>query len=434
MTFLTQQFPRLGTDFKTAFSQLKLFCAVLIRELNEGGLQLHAKSLVYTSLLALAPLLAVSFSILKGFGVHNQIEPLLLELLHPLGEKGAEVTANVIGFVENIQVAVLGFVGFAMLFYTAVSLLEQIEACFNHIWRISEPRSWYRRFTDYLSMILMGPVLLFSAIGITASMKSSETIQNLIALQPFGTLYYLIGILLPYLLISLAFSLAYSFMPNTKVKFVPALIGGLFAGITWELTGMLFARFIADSAQYSAIYSGFAMILVSMIWLYISWLILLMGGVVVFHIQFPRYLAYATRRPHLSILCREELSLLLMASIGKQHIHGGPVCTLKGLADRVDLPWEPVAEILQILETNGLIMTLGDDKHSYVLAQDTDSILLRDILDVVRTDGDNPTTTMRQIESGDLIGHFLQELESYPQQFLQQRSLRDIVSRTDTNG
>jgi len=427
MAFSSQRFPTVNAHLQAGFLYVKLLLAVLIRELNEGGLKLHAKSLVYTSLLSLAPFLAVSFSILKGFGVHNQVEPLLLQLLEPLGAKGVEITEKIIGFVENIQVAVLGFIGFAMLFYTAVSLLEQIEACFNHIWRVAKPRSLYRRFSDYLSMILIGPVLLFSAIGITASMSSSDLVQRLVALEPFGTLYYVIGILLPYLLISLAFGFAYAFMPNTSVRFVPALLGGLFAGVAWKITGMLFAKFIADSAQYSAIYSGFAMILVSMIWLYISWLILLMGSVVVFHIQFPRYLSYTKRRPHLSIQCQEELGILLMALIGRQHMQGGPLCTLKGLADRVDLPWEPVVEILQVLAQSGFLMTVPDDEHSYVLAHDTDTILLEDVLTVIRAHGDNLDNPLQHLESNSVTGTFLAELGQYPKRFVEGRSLRDII-------
>ena len=132
MNFFKDRFPIVDTRVLGVLSYLKSLAFALTREMNEGGLKLRAMSLVYTSLLSLAPLLAVSFSILKGFGVHNQVEPLLLEVLAPLGEKGVEITANIIVFVENIQVGVLGFVGFLMLFYTVVSLLSEIEACFNH--------------------------------------------------------------------------------------------------------------------------------------------------------------------------------------------------------------------------------------------------------------------------------------------------------------
>ena len=126
-----------------------------------------------------------------------------------------------------------------MLFYTVISLIDQIESCFNYIWRITKPRSVYRRFSDYLSVILIGPVLLFSALGIAASMGNTAIVQHLIELEPLGTVYYLIGTILPYLLTVAAFTFIYSFIPNTPVKLRPAVIGGLLAGITWKSTGFL---------------------------------------------------------------------------------------------------------------------------------------------------------------------------------------------------
>ncbi|MGR8931112.1 MAG: YhjD/YihY/BrkB family envelope integrity protein [Gammaproteobacteria bacterium] len=415
-------------DIQRFISQLRLFVAVAIRELEEGGLKLRAMSLVYTSLLSLAPLLAVSFSILKGFGVHNQIEPMLLHLLEPLGEKGAEITVNVIAFVENIQVGVLGFIGFLMLFYTVISLLGQIEACFNHIWRVTEPRPLKRRISDYLSVVLIGPVLVFSAVGITASMNNLALVQRLIAIEPLGTAYYLLGLLLPYLLLALAFGFAYSFLPNTKVKPVPALAGGLVAGVIWKISGMLFAKFIADSAQYSAIYSGFAVILVAMIWLYINWLILLLGSVLVFHVQYPHYLKYSTRRLQLSIQSQEQLAVLLLGLIAHEHVTGGQVLTLKDLADRVELPWEPVEAILNSLTSRGYLITLKDNEHSYVLASDSDAILLKDVVASIRNEGYRTEIARDSLRLGGSMQEVLATLEKYPEQTLQECSLRDIIS------
>ncbi|WP_367026390.1 YhjD/YihY/BrkB family envelope integrity protein [Methylococcus sp. ANG] len=418
-------FPAVSSQVADTFKVLKLLALVLLREYREGGIKHRAMSLVYTSLLSLAPLLAVSFSVLKAFGVHNEIQPLLLEMLAPLGDKAKEITDKVIGFVANIQVGVLGFVGFLMLFYTVVSLLEQIEDSFNHIWRVSRTRPLYRRFSDYLSIVLIGPVLLFSAIGIAASMSSMEIVQRLIALEPFGTAYYLAGVALPYVLIVAAFTFAYSFIPNTTVKWRPALTGGLFAGLSWKATGFLFAEFAVNSARYSAIYSGFAVILLSMIWLYLSWLILLLGSVVSFHVQFPRYLGYSSRRPHLSPQSQERLALLLMILIGRSHARGEPACTLPGLADQVNLPWEAVADPLECLKRRGLLLSLNGEQKAYVLARDTDAILLSEVVEAVRTAGDQPVLTLQ--EEPDAVREILAAIDRSPEAVLGNRSLRDVV-------
>lgn len=426
MSFLNRQFFLQEIKLDSILYQLKMLFIALRREYEEDGLNLRAMSLVYISLLSLAPLLAVSFSILKGFGVHNQVESLLLEFLAPLGDKAPELTANIILFVENIQVGVLGFVGFLMLFYTAVSLLAQIEDCFNHIWRVTKPRSLYRRFTDYLSLILIGPVLLFSALGIMASMGNSAFVQRLIMLEPFGTVYYVIGLILPYLLIIALFSFAYTFIPNAKVRLKPALIGGVCAGLVWKITGSLFAQFLANSAQYSAIYSGFAVILLSMIWFYISWLILLLGSVVSFHVQFPSYLHYAKRRPHLSSQCQEKLAIQLMALIAQQHIKGGAAWTLKALSDAANLPWEAISEILVRLKQSDLLLMLEDDA-GYVLAHDTDKILLTDILQAIRSAGDQPDISVPQIADNSAVTRLLNQMQGHTAEFLLNRSLRDMV-------
>ncbi len=426
MSFLNRQFFLQEIKLDSILYQLKMLFIALRREYEEDGLNLRAMSLVYISLLSLAPLLAVSFSILKGFGVHNQVESLLLEFLAPLGDKAPELTANIILFVENIQVGVLGFVGFLMLFYTAVSLLAQIEDCFNHIWRVTKPRSLYRRFTDYLSLILIGPVLLFSALGIMASMGNSAFVQRLIMLEPFGTVYYVIGLILPYLLIIALFSFAYTFIPNAKVRLKPALIGGVCAGLVWKITGSLFAQFLANSAQYSAIYSGFAVILLSMIWFYISWLILLLGSVVSFHVQYPSYLHYAKRRPHLSSQCQEKLAIQLMALIAQQHIKGGAAWTLKALSDAANLPWEAISEILVRLKQSDLLLMLEDDA-GYVLAHDTDKILLTDILQAIRSAGDQPDISVPQIADNSVVTRLLNQMQGHTAEFLLNRSLRDMV-------
>lgn len=405
------------------------FSKALMREYDEGGLKQRAMSLVYISLLSLAPLLAVSFSILKGFGVHNQIEPFLLELLAPLGEKGAEITGNVIAFVENIKVGVLGFIGFLMLFYTAISLLGEVESCFNHIWRVGKSRSLYRRFTDYLTVILVGPVFLFSAIGISASMGNSNVVKALVQMEPFGFAYYVLGLIVPFVLITVAFGFAYVFIPNSKIKLVPALIGGVIAGIAWKAVGALFAQFIADSAQYSAIYSGFAVILLAMIWLYISWLILLMGSVIVFHVQCPRYLRYAKRRPNLSIQCQERLSILLMVLIGRQRLKSGAGCTVQQLADAVNVPWEAVVDILNCLHRAGFLMALENDSI-FVLALDTDSILLSDVVNAIRAFGDCAKISETDIAMQPSLKCLFEALDQHSVELLQSRNLRELLDHS----
>jgi len=173
----------------------------IAERLLSGELTLRAMSLVYTTLLSLVPLLAVSFSVLKGFGVHNQLEPLLDNILAPLGPSGSQITDQIIGFVGSMQVGVLGSVGLAFLLYTVFSLIQKIENSLNYIWHARPTRTIGQRFSNYLTVIMIGPVLMFSAVGLTVSVMNTSVMQSLAAIEPFGTAISWGTRLVPYLLI-----------------------------------------------------------------------------------------------------------------------------------------------------------------------------------------------------------------------------------------
>jgi membrane protein len=272
-------------------------------------------SLVYTTLLSLVPLLAVSFSVLKGFGVHNQLEPMLLNALEPLGEKAVEVTQSIIGFVDNMQVRVLGSLGLAMLLYTVLTLIKKIEQVFNYTWRAEEGRPFAQRFSQYLSVLLIGPVLFFSAVGLSASVRSSAFVDTVLSIEPFGTLIDALSRLVPFLLLAFAFAFIYVFVPNTRVRFRSAMIGALAAAFLWQTVGWMFARFMVSSTQYTAVYSSLAILILFMIWVYIAWLILLIGASIAFYHQHPEYLTIRSRELRLSNRLRERLALLVAGHI-----------------------------------------------------------------------------------------------------------------------
>jgi membrane protein len=256
-------------------------------------------------------------------------------------------------------------------------------------------------------------------------MSSHALVRRLIALEPFGTAYYVAGLMLPYVLVSAAFAFCYVFIPNTRVRLRPALVGGLVAGVAWKLSGSLFTAFVADSAQYSAIYSGFAVVLVFMIWVYLSWVIVLLGGSVAFHCQYPCYLRYAGRRPRLSTMGRERLGVLVMVLIGRSQLAGEPAWTLHRLADAVELPWEAVQKVLDALRQAGLLRVLDHDADAYLLARDTDCILLQDIIRALRSQGETPEFAAGRTDPA--LGRLLAQVAADCAGLAGERSLRDVV-------
>ena len=206
------------TRFKR-FIRSSLKIAVMVgRDFIQNLVKLQAMALAFKTLLSLAPLLAVVFSLLKAFGVHNRMEPALAEALAPLGEKGQEITAHLIGFVNKMSAGALGSVGLVTLFITVLSLMGTIEEAFNHIWRVKSPRKLARRFSDYLSAILVGPVLIFAAVTITATLQNHSIVQALLSLQALGVVILALLRLVPYLTLWGAFTFVYMFIPNTRVQ------------------------------------------------------------------------------------------------------------------------------------------------------------------------------------------------------------------------
>ncbi len=357
---------------------------MLARDLMDGQLSMRAMSLIYTSLLSVVPLLALAFSVLKALGVHNQLEPLLVRLLEPLGPQSIDIAHNVIGFVDNIKVGVLGSVGVGFLLFTVISLVHKVEQSFNYIWRIPLPRGLSQRFGQYLSVLMVGPVLVFSAIGATASFTKSSVVANLILIEPFGFLLWSITQLVPYALIIGAFTFLYSFVPNTKVRLRAAAAGGVFAGVLWQLASLAFAKFVAQATNYNAIYSGFAIFLFLLIWLYVSWLILLVGCSLSFYVQHPEHLGPTKVTPYLSARAAEFLGLSTVALVGKRFLQAEPFTDREELARQLGAPPDHVEYVIEVLIKQGVLAIAGGERLGLLPGRDLGSITVAELWRLIR--------------------------------------------------
>jgi len=405
---------------------------MLLRELLGGQLNLRAMSLVYTTLLSIVPLLAVSFSVLKGFGVHNQIEPLLYNFLEPLGPQGAEITEKIIYFVENVKVGVLGSIGFGMLIYTVVALVQKIEAAFNFVWQIDHLRPLSQRISNYLSVILLGPALIFIAISLSATVLGNDWTQRLITIEPLGTLVFYSSKLVPYVLVSLAFTLIYVFIPNTRVQFRAALVGGVIAGVIWKFTGWGFAAFIASSSKYAAIYSSFAIMILLLIWMYLSWLILLAGSQIAFFVQFPKYMTMNRVRFILSSRLREQLALQLMYLVAYNHHHDRPPWNLDQFAEYLNIPGEPVHRMVRVLVDAGYLIEISDDDPPiYLPLHDIDTTRLVDLLNDIRVSGESRFLSLQQLTPVQPVEQLMSGLQVSSETALGERTLKSLVLEVD---
>ncbi|MEJ2360030.1 MAG: YihY/virulence factor BrkB family protein [Gammaproteobacteria bacterium] len=396
----------------------------------DGQLSLRAMSLVYTTLLSLVPLLAVSVSVLKGFGAHTQIELYLRNFLTPLGERGDEITKTIINFVEGINSGLLGSVGIAMLLYTVISLMQKIEAAFNFTWHVTEDRSLARRFSDYLSVVLIGPVLVFSAMGLTATVTHSQVFLFLTTSPVIGVVIDLVSHLLPYLLIILAFTVIYIYIPNTRVQPRYALAGATVAGILWETVGWLFASFIT-TANYTAIYSAFATLFFFMIWLYISWTILLTGASISFYLQNPDFRARQRRHMSLSNRIREKLALAVMAAVVTRYYRHEPPLNTHELAQSMNIASDLVHPIINSLVTSGLLSRTDAEIPAFLPAQAPESMPLTDILRVVREADEDEFMNADRITLSEETETLFHAYQAAAMDILAGKSLKDLVMNDD---
>jgi membrane protein len=389
-------------------------------------LKLQAMALAFKTLLSLAPFLAVIFSVLKAFGVHNRMQPALFQALAPLGEKGEEIAAYLLGFVNKMSAGALGSVGLVTLFITALSLLGTIEESFNHIWRVKAPRKLTRKFSDYLSVVLVGPVLVFAALTITATLQSNAFVQRLLALEPFGTVILSSLRLVPYLTLWGAFAFIYVFVPNTRVKLSSALVGGLVAAVLWETVGWGFAVFVASSTRYYAIYSSFAILLLFLLWLHIGWVIVLLGAQVAYAHQNLNFFEAERDRVAESPAGRERLGLYLMFLIARNFYDGLDPLGVAELATRSRLPLEVVGQFMKMFAESRLLFSLADEER-FVLGRDPERIRVKEILDCVRHFGEKrrgPGTAAKERRK---IDEMLAEIDRSVAETLEGITLQDLI-------
>lgn len=403
------------------------YTVALVRDMFAGGLMMRSMSLVYTTLLSVVPLLAFSFSVLKGFGVHNQLEPLLFAMLEPLGEQGAQITQQIIDLVDNVKGGVLGGISLAFFIYTAISMVQKVEESFNYVWHVGTRQNFARRLVEYLVVLLIGPVVIVIAIGMIASLKSNTIVQFLLGYEFLGPIIIATSKLTPYLLVTAVFTFLYIYMPNTSVRFRSALVGGLAAGFAWASVSVIFATFVVFSSRTQLIYSGFAVAITTLIWLYMNWLILLIGAQLAFYHQNPAYLRIGRREPRLSNSMRERLALNVMYLIGVAFRDGKSSETVRSLAEHMKMPSVTLTPIVAGLEAENLLM--ATEAEELVPGREMSRIKLRDILSVVREHGE--TGSYRDPEWEDTVLLLSEQIDASIADAIGDQTLAELLDRAE---
>lgn len=355
-----------------------------IKGFTEDNIQLRASALTLFSMLSIVPVLAVAFGIAQGFGFEEKLNEQIC--LFFSAENQQQVLEWMITFANNMLAntkgGIIAGVGVLMLFWSVMKVFTHIENSMNQIWQIKRGRSFFRKISDYLSLMLLGPLLIMLSSGITVFM--SNLINAIAPLQFLGT--SIINIF-PYLLIWILFMLVYIIMPNTKVQIKSAMIAGIIAGTIFQLVQFAYVNFQGLLSRYGAIYGSFAALPLFMLWLQISWIILLFGAEIAFANQNIEKYEFESESLHISQYYRKILTFLIAQCIIKNFEQGLPALTSAEISHKLALPVRIVRDITyELTECNILSRTLTDNSnkdYAYQPALDINKISIAYLLEKI---------------------------------------------------
>ncbi len=390
---------------------------IAVRGFNEDKIQLRASALSFYTLLSIVPILALIFGISQGFGLEDYVVKVLQERF----SEHEDMLNVLLGFVEKylgqINEGFITGIGLIILFWTVMKVLGNIESSFNNIWRIKKSRMFTRKFTDYISLLVIAPVLLVIASSFNVSRLQSIS-ENIPFLRYLGSFLKYSFTVLSYTLIWFVFTLIYIIIPNTKVRFVPALVAGIIAGTMFQLLQWAYVNFQSLLSGYGAIYGTFAALPLFMIWMEASWLIVLLGGEISYAYQNSVHYEQEAEGINVSQKDKRTLILLVIRKIVRNFVDGKPAMNATEIASGLAIPVRLVRDIIyNLLNAKIIIETLNHEirEVAYQPAIDPSKITVSFVIDALDGLGqqvifDTESQELRQISS--VVGSFYDDIRN----------------------
>jgi len=369
-------------SIKRLLYQLIKVLLVAFKGIKEDKVQLRASALTFFSLLSIVPVLAMAFGLAKGFGLDKELKTQILENFS--GQQ--EVLTKSLEFAEtllnNTKGGLVAGIGLILLFYTVMKLLTNIELSFNDIWYVKKPRSLARKLTDYLAIVLIGPVLMVVAnsmtIFIAAQIEALTETVSLLGL--FKSVIFPLLRLLPFIVVWMLFTLIYLIMPNTTVKFKSALIAGVLAGSAFQIWQWALIRFELNVSEFNAIYGSFAALPLFLIWLQTSWLIVLYGSELSYAVQNVNSYESNINAQGFSNAFKKKVALATSLLIIQNFKEENPLLNLNEINDTIKVPSKLLREVIYTLIECNVLSEVKAETATYQPAIDTDLLTVQYIL------------------------------------------------------
>jgi membrane protein len=411
---------------KTFFIRQLRILLIAIRGFAEDKVQLRASALTFYTLLSVVPVLAMIFGIAKGFGFDEHLKTMLQEKLSEHKEILVEIIKFADRTLKNVKGGFIAGTGLVVLIWSVMKVLGNIENAFNNIWQIKKSRGFSRKFSDYLSLVVVAPILVFVSSGFTVTQDNTFIQGNLLVY--LGPLFKFLVWILSFTLIWFVFTLLYIILPNTKVNFKPAFAGGVIAGSMFQVLQWAYVNFQSLLSGYGAIYGSFAALPLFLMWMQFSWLIMLFGAEIAFAYQNVENYEHEADVLNISTHFKRILSLLIAHQIIRNFANGQPAMTSNEISHKLDIPVRLVREIIyELYEAKILSETITRNvkELAYQPAQDPRRLTIRYVMQCLDKRGIDsiPIDSSDELKSiSGIINAFENELEKSPKNVL----LRDL--------
>jgi len=362
------------------------------REFVKNKCSLSASALTFYSILSIVPVLAMAFGIAKGFGFQLLLEKQLLEKFQGQEEVMNRVVAFARSLLENTKGGMIASIGVLFLLWTVIKLLSQIERSFNDIWAVEYPRTYGRKFSDYLSIMLISPILFILSSSVTVFITTQITVitQKVALIGMFSPVIFLMLKFIPYGLIWILLIFMYLLMPNTKVNFSSGVIAGVIAGTIYQIAQWAYITFQVGMARYNAIYGSFAALPLFLIWIQLSWMIVLLGAEISFAHQYANTYDFEPDRRFISPAFKKLLSLQISCLIISKFLKAEPPLSAINISKTLEIPIRLTQQILYELVEAGILSDTEDkinEKVSYQPARDINTITINSVIEALEQKG-----------------------------------------------
>lgn len=350
-------------------------------------LLLRATALTYFTVLSLIPIIAVALSIVRAIGVGGEefSETVARVVVEQVAAGSPEAQSKIVSLIDQVNFGAMGTLGAGFLFLTTVLGISNVERALNAIWGIHKPRPFGRRFADYLAVLVVAPILMGFALSLGTTLQSQWVVQRIVEVPGLALLYELGLRYVPVFVLAGVFTFLYWFLPNTRVRPVPAMVGGLVAGVLVVLAQSLYVELQVGAARANAVFGGFAALPLLFVWIYFFWAIVLFGAEVAFaHQNLASYRSEA-RAQDLEPAEREAVALYVATELARA-FREGQGRTPAELADLLAAPVRAVRSVLEELEAAGLVAERAGDgeEESYQLGRAADRVPVTDVLHAIR--------------------------------------------------